>query len=56
MKTLHFPWTPAVLALYFLVLAVLAVYGLHRLWMVLVFLRLRHREVLRFERIFAQMI
>jgi cellulose synthase/poly-beta-1,6-N-acetylglucosamine synthase-like glycosyltransferase len=47
MKTLHFPWTPAVVALYFLVLAVLAVYGLHRLWMVLLFVRLRRREPAR---------
>jgi cellulose synthase/poly-beta-1,6-N-acetylglucosamine synthase-like glycosyltransferase len=39
--TIHFPWAPALLALYYLVLVVLAFYGLHRL--VLVWRYLRHR-------------
>jgi cellulose synthase/poly-beta-1,6-N-acetylglucosamine synthase-like glycosyltransferase len=38
---------PALLALYYLILAVLAFYGVHRLWMVLLFLRTRNRKPVR---------
>ncbi len=38
---MHFPWAPALLALYYSVLAVLSFYGLHRLWMVFLYLRTR---------------
>jgi cellulose synthase/poly-beta-1,6-N-acetylglucosamine synthase-like glycosyltransferase len=38
------PWAPAVLALYYSVLAVLAFYGVHRLVLVVVFLRIRRRD------------
>ena len=38
---MSFPWAPALLALYYSVLAVLSFYGLHRLWMVLLYLRTR---------------
>ena len=40
---MHFPWAPVVLALYYSVLAVLSFYGLHRLWMVLLYVRTRKR-------------
>ncbi|HVT18906.1 MAG TPA: cellulose synthase family protein [Thermoanaerobaculia bacterium] len=35
---------PALLALYYLILAVLAFYGVHRLWMVVLYLRARGRQ------------
>src|SRR3954468_4758851 len=38
---MHFPWAPVLLALYYSVLAVLSFYGLHRLWMVMLYLRTR---------------
>src|SRR5258708_34844840 len=34
---------PAVLALYYLILAILAFFGVHRLWMVLLYLKTRRR-------------
>ena len=40
-STLHLPWAAALLALYYSVLAVLSFYGLHRLWMVMLYLRTR---------------
>jgi cellulose synthase/poly-beta-1,6-N-acetylglucosamine synthase-like glycosyltransferase len=43
----RFDLGPAVLALYYLILGVLAFYGVHRLWMVLLFLRTRHRQPVR---------
>jgi cellulose synthase/poly-beta-1,6-N-acetylglucosamine synthase-like glycosyltransferase len=43
------PLGPALLALYYLILAVLAFYGVHRLWMVLLFLRTRNRRPVRPE-------
>jgi len=43
------PLGPALLALYYLILAVLAFYGVHRLWMVLLFLRARNRRPVRPE-------
>jgi cellulose synthase/poly-beta-1,6-N-acetylglucosamine synthase-like glycosyltransferase len=39
------PWAPALLALYYSVLAVLSFYGLHRLVLVVLYLRTRRREV-----------
>jgi cellulose synthase/poly-beta-1,6-N-acetylglucosamine synthase-like glycosyltransferase len=38
------PWAPALLALYYSVLAVLAFYGVHRLVLVVLYLRTRRRE------------
>ena len=38
---------PAVLALYYLILAVLAFFGVHRLWMVLLYLKTRRRTPVR---------
>src|ERR1700686_1118388 len=38
---------PAVLALYYLILAILAFFGVHRLWMVLLYLRTRRRTPAR---------
>ncbi len=38
---------PAVLALYYLILAVLAFFGVHRLWMVLLYLKTRRRNPVR---------
>ena len=43
------PLGPALLALYYLILGVLAFYGVHRLWMVLLFLRTRNRKPVRPE-------
>ena len=43
--TLHLAWAPALLALYYSVLAVLSFYGLHRLWMVMLYLRTRSHLV-----------
>jgi cellulose synthase/poly-beta-1,6-N-acetylglucosamine synthase-like glycosyltransferase len=40
---MHFPWAPALLALYYSVLVVLSFFGLHRLWMVMLYLRTRKR-------------
>jgi cellulose synthase/poly-beta-1,6-N-acetylglucosamine synthase-like glycosyltransferase len=40
---MHFPWAPALLALYYSVLAVLSFYGLHRLVLVGLYLRTRGR-------------
>ncbi|HEX4965131.1 MAG TPA: glycosyltransferase [Thermoanaerobaculia bacterium] len=40
---MRFPWVPALLAIYYSVLAVLSFYGLHRLWMVMLYLRTRKR-------------
>ncbi len=41
---MSFPWAPALLALYYSVLAVLAFYGLHRLVLVALYLSTRRRE------------
>jgi cellulose synthase/poly-beta-1,6-N-acetylglucosamine synthase-like glycosyltransferase len=41
---MSFPWAPALLALYYSVLAVLSFYGLHRLVLVVLYLRTRRRE------------
>jgi cellulose synthase/poly-beta-1,6-N-acetylglucosamine synthase-like glycosyltransferase len=40
---MHFPWAPALLALYYSVLAVLSFYGVHRLVLVGLYLRTRRR-------------
>jgi cellulose synthase/poly-beta-1,6-N-acetylglucosamine synthase-like glycosyltransferase len=40
---MSFPWAPALLALYYSVLAVLSFYGLHRLMLVVLYLRTRRR-------------
>ncbi|HEV8578308.1 MAG TPA: glycosyltransferase [Thermoanaerobaculia bacterium] len=40
---MSFPWAPALLALYYSVLAVLSIYGLHRLVLVALYLRTRRR-------------
>jgi cellulose synthase/poly-beta-1,6-N-acetylglucosamine synthase-like glycosyltransferase len=40
---MSFPWAPALLALYYSILAVLSLYGIHRLVMVVVYLRTRRR-------------
>lgn len=42
---MSFPWAPALLALYYSVLAVLSFYGLHRLVLVALYLRTRRRGV-----------
>ncbi|HEX7181916.1 MAG TPA: glycosyltransferase [Thermoanaerobaculia bacterium] len=39
-----FPWAPALLALYYLILVVLAFFGMHRLFLVLCYLRTRRRR------------
>jgi cellulose synthase/poly-beta-1,6-N-acetylglucosamine synthase-like glycosyltransferase len=41
---MSFSWAPALLALYYSVLGVLSLYGLHRLLLVMVYLRTRRRE------------
>jgi cellulose synthase/poly-beta-1,6-N-acetylglucosamine synthase-like glycosyltransferase len=41
------PWAPALLALYYLILAVLAFYGVHRLMLVVLYLRTRGRRPVR---------
>ncbi len=40
-----FPWAPALLALYYSALGVLSLFGLHRLWLVALYLRTRRDRV-----------
>ena len=43
--TMSFPWAPALLALYYSVLVVLSFFGLHRLMLVVIYLRTRGPRV-----------